>query len=107
MRIITPGTLATMAALLADNLTETITLKRGGTTLDAQPCMVRKVGQVQYTEGEYVSTGSATVEVIGGTSLDIEQEDRFAWDGKNWTVVEAPVVGTNHVSRKAIAKVAP
>ena len=104
MRIITPATKTLMARMLSENLTDSVTLKRAGVSLAAQNVRVRKVSQTSVTEGEPVSTGRAFVEIIGLTTLDIQAEDTFSWDGSLWEVTDTTVIGTDNVSRKASAE---
>jgi hypothetical protein len=93
-----------MARILSANLTDSITLKRDGVSLAAQRVRVRRVAQTPVTEGEPISTGAASLEIIGLTSLDIQADDTFTWDGARWVVTSTPVIGTDNVSRKATAE---
>jgi hypothetical protein len=101
-RVILPSLLSYMKeSVIVDNLTESLVLIRNGVALAAQSVRIRKVSQSGYSEGEAVSVGAKSIEIIGETTLNVRQEDRFSWDGSEWEVTEASVVGTDHASRRS------
>jgi hypothetical protein len=105
-RILLPSILAALQQnVIADNLTDSITITRGGVEQDPQSVRVRKVTQSAFDEGEAVGIPAATLEIIGLPTLDIRQGDRFTWDGNEWNVMEFTVMGTDHVTRRATVEV--
>ncbi len=104
-RVIPPSMNAFMGRyVIGDNAITSLVLKRGGSDLPAQNVRIAKVSQRSVDEGEAVSTGTSQVRVIGDTTLDIQQDDRFTWDSNNWVVIDPRAIGADHVSRTAIAE---
>lgn len=66
-----------LAAVRAENAIS-ITIRRGGTPLDAQPVRIARMpSQGRVQEGTLTRESRGRVVVLGGTDLDIEPDDRF------------------------------
>jgi hypothetical protein len=66
---------------------DTITIRRGGTTLSAQTVRIGKPSSVVVTDSEGAEQAAQLVPVIGDTDLDIQKGDRFNdSDGKLYEV---------------------
>jgi len=71
---------ADMAAVREENEIS-ITIRRGDVTLDAQDVRVaRRRGQGRQSQGDRTQESRGRVVVMGGTSLDVQPEDRFSDD---------------------------
>jgi hypothetical protein len=77
-----------LAAVRAENQVS-ITLRRGGSSLEAQPVRIARMpSQGRVSTGELTQESRGRVVVLGGTDLDIQPDDRFTdADGALYRVV--------------------
>jgi hypothetical protein len=105
-QLITAQVRAMMAQVLAPNLTESITAKRGGVDLDPQNVMFGIPRQQAVSESEYISVGNVRLVVYGDSTLDLQPGDIFTRtaDGMKYEVTQPMTIATNAVSRSTIVE---
>ena len=88
--MLTSGDWAQMAADLdrvrGDNQVS-VAIRRGSTTLAAQTVRIAGTGHGQEKQGQAAQQASGPVVVLGSTSLDIQNGDRFTTGGVLYEVV--------------------
>lgn len=72
------GDLAGMLTAVRGENEQTITIRRGGTTLAPQPVRIARVGgQGRQRESDGAESSYGRVVVLGGVDFDVQRDDRF------------------------------